>query len=236
MKLLLVDDHPLVRKGLDFVLSLEKDIKVVGEANTIKKAVNEINDKKPDIVLIDIMLGNEYGLDILEESYKNKWICKFIVLTSSADVYNFKKAIELGASGYVLKDALPEELLYAVQLVSKGRNYYDPNIMDIIMQESLIEGVSDELTPREQEVLVALGEGLCNKDIAKKLFITEYTVKKHVGQIFAKLQLSDRTQAALYAQSRIGLQFNCIKDINKNSKLDRGYMHNILIHQHKVVR
>lgn len=201
MKLLIIDDHPLVRKGLQLVLSLEKDMDVIGEASNRKEAYFLLQKQKPDIALLDLKLGEEYGLDIVEDCIKNNIACKFIVLTSSADENDFKKAKEAGAFGYVLKEALPEELLYAVRLVSSGRKYYDPGIIcDIIKTPSLDKNTVD-LTPREQDVLLALGEGLCNRDIAKKLFITEYTVKKHVSQILAKLGLNDRTQAALYAHS-----------------------------------
>jgi two-component system nitrate/nitrite response regulator NarL len=145
-------------------------------------------------------------LDIVEDCLKNNISCKFIVLTSSADEYDFRKAEEVGAYGYVLKEALPEELLYAVRLVNRGRKYYDPGIISEMMKESSNTDNTEDLTPREQEVLLALGEGLCNKDIGKKLFISDYTVKKHVSQILAKLGLTDRTQAALYVQKKIYLK------------------------------
>lgn len=202
MKLLLIDDHPLVRKGLQFVLSLENDIEVVGEASNGLEALNLLKNHTPDVALVDLRLGHEYGLDIVENCLKNNIPCKFIVLTSSADEYDFRKAEEVGAYGYVLKEALPEELLYAVRLVNRGRKYYDPGIISEMMKESSTDNITEDLTPREQEVLLALGEGLCNKDIGKKLFISDYTVKKHVSQILAKLGLTDRTQAALYVQKK----------------------------------
>jgi len=204
MKIILIDDHPLVRKGLEFVLSLEKDIEVIGEASNTKEALELLIKNQPDVALVDLKLGNEYGLDIIERCTKKNSTCKFIVLTSSADEYDYRRAEEVGALGYVLKEALPEELLYAVRLVSSGRKYYDPGIIAEIMRASSHNGIAiaNELTPREQEVLMALGKGLCNKDIGKHLFITEYTVKKHVSQILAKLELTDRTQAALYVHTK----------------------------------
>lgn len=202
MKVILIDDHPLVRKGLVSVLSLEKDIEIIGEASNIKEALEKINKQQPDLALVDIRLGDEYGLDIIEESNNSNIDCKFIVLTSSADEQDFRKAEEVGVQGYVLKEALPEELIYAVRLVSRGRKYYDPMNMDEMMKVNSHEDLIEELTLRERDVLIALGQGLCNKDIAKKLFISEYTVKKHVGQILAKLELADRTQAALYAHAK----------------------------------
>jgi two-component system nitrate/nitrite response regulator NarL len=201
MKLILVDDHPLVRKGLISVLSLEPDMEIIGEAGNVKDALELINKAKPDLALIDLRLGNEYGLDILEKCGKDT-SCKFIILTSSADEEDFRRSEEAGALGYVLKEALPEELLFAARLVSRGRKYFDPGIMEHIMKGAQQDIMAEELTPREKDVLIALGEGLCNRDIARKLYITEYTVKKHVSQILAKLNLADRTQAALYAHSK----------------------------------
>lgn len=203
MKLLLIDDHPLVRKGLQFVLSLEKDIEIIGEASNRSEALFLLETHTPDIVLVDLKLGNESGFDIVTDTLRNNIACKFIVLTSSTSEYDFRKAQEVGAYGYVLKEALPEELLYAIRLVDRGRKYYDPGIIGEMMKDSSSEEDTNTLTPREQEVLCALGEGLCNKDIAKKLFISDYTVKKHVSQILAKLGLADRTQAALYVQKKL---------------------------------
>ncbi len=201
MRLILVDDHPLVRKGLISVLSLEKDFEIVGEASNVREANYLLNKLKPDLALIDIRLGNESGLDIIEK-YGNDSSCKYIVLTSSATGEEFRRAEEAGAQGFILKEALPEELVYAVRLVSRGRKYYDPGILDLLMSSNRENQISEDLTPREIDVLIALGQGLNNKEIAKKLYITEYTVKKHVSQILAKLGLADRTQAALYAYEK----------------------------------
>jgi DNA-binding NarL/FixJ family response regulator len=202
MRIILVDDHPLVRKGLISVLSLEKGIEIIGEASNIGETISLISEKDPDLALIDLRLGRENGLDIIK-NYKNKSIrCKFLVLTSSSNERDFRKAKELGSQGYILKEALPEELIYAIHLIERGRKYYDPSIMDEIIKDSY-DNIFEELTEREQEVLVALGEGLSNKDIAKKLYISLFTVKKHVSQILNKLDLTDRTQAALYIQSRL---------------------------------
>lgn len=199
MRIMIVDDHPLVRKGLISVLSLENNIEVIGEASNNNDAIKFITDKKPDIALVDLRLGNENGLDIIDYFNKKNTECKFMILTSSANEWDFKKAQELGAQGYILKEALPEELIYAIQLVARGRKYYDPGILDEIMNESLL----GELSEREQEVLMSLGEGLSNKEIAEKLFISIFTVKKHVSQVLGKLDLADRTQAALYIQSKL---------------------------------
>lgn len=199
MKLVIVDDHPLVRKGLTSVLSLEADIEIVGEADDVEAAKKIIVQTNPDVVLIDLKLGSQSGLDIIKKVDRYKF--KFVVLTSSADQVDFKKAEEIGVDGYVLKEALPEEIVYAIRLVYKGRKFYDPGIMELVIKDSNDDPISN-LTPREKDVLIALGQGLSNSEIAKKLYITEYTVKKHVSQILSKLNLNDRTHAALYANSK----------------------------------
>ncbi len=200
MKIVIVDDHPLVRKGLFAVLSLEKDVEICGEAATIREALEVMTKTNADMVLVDLMLGEECGLDIIKKARQNNMSCKFIVLTSSASPGDFLLAEELGVDGYVLKEAHPEELLFAIRLVDRGRKFYDPSLLELKMKET--SDPINDLTPRERDVFMALGEGLSNRDIAKKLYITEYTVKKHVSQILTKLQLSDRTQVALYANSR----------------------------------
>lgn len=134
---------------------------------------------------------------LLQEMKNN---CKFVVLTSSADRNDFKRAEDLDVDGYILKGAYPEEILLGINLISRGRRYYDPSILELMLKKQN-RSPMEELTPREQEVLRELGKGMTNKQIAQKLFITEYTVKKHVSQILAKLGLADRTQAALYAIS-----------------------------------
>ncbi len=200
MKVLIVDDHPLVREGLAAILSTESSIATVEQAATCNKAVKKIQQLEPDIVLVDLRLGRECGLDLIPKARKNNSTCKFVVLTSSSDRNDFKRAEELDVDGYILKDAYPEEILLGIKLVSRGRKYYDPSILEIMLKKQ-DRGSIEELTPREQEVLRELGKGKTNKQIAQNLFITEYTVKKHVSQILAKLGLADRTQAALYANS-----------------------------------
>lgn len=198
LRIVIVDDHPLVRKGLLSVLALEKDIEIVGEASTVNEAVNVIKRTLPELVLVDLRLDNQSGLDIINKVDRKDLKCKFTVLTSSFDERDFKAAEEIGVDGYILKEALPEEIVYAIHVIDKGRKYYDPGILQIAMKKKE-DNITEKLTEREKEVLQALGRGLSNREIAKTLFITEYTVKKHVSQILAKLNLADRTQVALYA-------------------------------------
>ncbi|MFB5674296.1 response regulator [Paenibacillus terreus] len=203
MKIVIVDDHPLVRKGLAAVISMQPNVQFAGEAKNQREAMLVLEETQPDLVLLDLKLADESGLDIITAARRIGFSGKFILLTSSASREDFLKAEEAGVDGYVLKEALPEELLYAIQLVSKGRKYYDPTILENKLREDA-GSLTDELTPKEREVLIELGQGACNREIAAKLFISEFTVKKHVSQILAKLRLADRTQAALYANA-IGL-------------------------------
>lgn len=205
MKIVIVDDHPLVRKGLKTILETEKTMEFTGEAGSVKEGINIILKEKPDIALIDLRLGSESGLKIAEEIKDKKVLCKFIVLTTSSDYGDFKKAENLGVEGYVLKDAFPDEIIYSIKIVYSGRKYYDANLMISAIKSTKDEINKNEwaqsLTRREKEVLSELGNGLSNHEIAKKLYISEYTVKKHMSQILYKLGLSDRTQAALYANA-----------------------------------
>lgn len=203
MKIVIVDDHPLVRKGLAAVISMQPDVQFAGEATNELEALALLENTRPDLVLLDLKLADESGLDLIVTARSRGVRSKFVLLTSSASREDFKRAEEIQVDGYVMKEALPEELLYAIHLVHKGRKYYDPSLVTSRLQDTALSP-ADELTPKEKEVLISLGHGCSNRDIATKLFISEYTVKKHVSQILAKLQVADRTQAALYANS-IGL-------------------------------
>lgn len=202
MNIVIVDDHPLVREGLSAVITMEEDMNLIGEASNGDEAITLVARMNPDIALVDLRLANTSGLEIIQSCKGSSPNCKYIILTSSAERADFRQAREVGVDGYVLKDAFPEELLSAIRLVHRGRKYYDPGMVDFMMSKEENNEHIEQLTPREFEVLRALGEGLNNKEIAKKLFITEYTVKKHVSQVLAKLELADRTQAALYAREK----------------------------------
>lgn len=203
MNIIIVDDHPLVLQGLTAVITSQGDMDLVGEAKSGDAAVSLITKSNPDIVLVDLRLKDMPGLEIIRICKEKAPACKYIIFTSSVDSEDFRRARELGVDGYVLKEAFPEELISAIRLVYRGRKYYDPGIIDSVMrQDENNENLEEKLTARELEVLSILGEGLNNKEIAKKLYISEYTVKKHVSQVLAKLNLADRTQAAIFALER----------------------------------
>lgn len=176
-------------------------MEVVGFAADVAEAMLVLETTQPELALIDLRLKNESGLEIVRQAREKGIDCKYIILTSSANREDFREANEEGVNGYLLKVALPEEILAAVQIVGRGRKYYDPGITELMLKPEDLDPV-EQLTMREREVLVLLGEGLSNKDIAKNLFVTEHTVKKHVSQILAKLELTGRIQAALLARTK----------------------------------
>jgi two-component system nitrate/nitrite response regulator NarL len=200
MRIVIVDDHPIVRKGLEQVFMLEKDFEVVGTAASCKEGKEMILRQKPQIAIIDLKMPDGSGFELIGSLQKCITGCRYVVLTSYASDNYVSNAVSAKVDGYILKEALPEELINAVRIVAKGRRYYDPGVMNSILNAKTKDSFNG-LTNREQDILCALAEGLSNKAIAKKLFITENTVKKHVGNILAKLDLHDRTQAALYAFS-----------------------------------
>ncbi len=200
LKIFVVDDHPLVRRGLISALGCEPSFEVVGEAETVRHSIESLQRIRPDVAIIDLRLGDSSGLEVIEEARKKHISCKFIIFTSSGSERDFLYAEQLGVSGYILKEALPDEIIHAVRIIAQGRKYYDPRILEMKMKGETV--LNEELTPREREVLAALGRGLSNRDIASRIYVSENTVKKHVSQILAKLNLEDRTQAALYAYSR----------------------------------
>jgi len=209
IRVVMVDDHPLVRKGIEAAARLEEDLDLLGCASNVNEALQMVGEHRPDVVLVDLRLQNEHGLSVVK---KGRALCpqaRYIVLTSYSTEEEIRGAIKADVDGYVLKEALPEELIAAIRTVSKGRKYFDPAVVQFAMSSDKDGKKHDlgTLTARELEVLGALGRGLNNSAIAGKLFISEHTVKKHVGAILDKLNLKDRTQAALYSVAK-GLHKN----------------------------
>lgn len=201
MKLLVVDDHPLVRMGISSILSSNEDISELLEADSIASALAIIANKKPNIVLVDLKLGLQNGLELVEKAKKMNSDAKFIILTSCLLKEDFLKGEKIGVEGYILKEAFAEDILYAIGLIQRGKKYYDPAIFEQ-RNKMKEEGILlNTLTERENEVLREIGKGMTNEAIAKKLFISEHTVKKHVSSILSKLGLNHRTEAALYANN-----------------------------------
>lgn len=203
IRIVIADDHFMIREGLKQLLEMDGDIQVVGEAGNGEECLKVIADVKPDVVLLDINMPVMNGLKMLEtlRTSKNKKQ-KVLILTIHNEVEYLLKALEIGVEGYVLKDAESAVLKKAIYKVNSGEEYIDFTMVPILnekkaQEKELVE--DDKLTRREIEVLKLLAEGLFNKEIAYKLSISEKTVKNHVSNIFKKIGVFDRTQAAVYA-------------------------------------
>lgn len=192
MKLVVIDDHPLVRKALVSLLS-NSDAEEIKEISNVQEAMSIIVKDTPEIAMVDVRLGKENGLEIVRRTKEMKLSTKFIVLTSFISQEEFLNAEEIGVDGYILKDAYPEDILYALSVVRRGKKYYDPAIT-----EKKDDNLINTLTSREKEVLNELGKGLRNEEIANNLYISEHTVKKHVSSILAKFNLKHRSQIVCY--------------------------------------
>jgi DNA-binding NarL/FixJ family response regulator len=204
IKVLIADDHQVVRRGLLFFLKTQLDIEIVAEASNGREAVALVEEHQPDVVLMDLVMPEMDGIEatkVIKESFPST---KIIILTSFSDQDHVIPAIRAGATGYQLKDVEPDELVNTIRAVYRGENHLHPKVTNHVMTH-LMQGEKkdkkfhDELTKRELEVLGEIARGKSNKEIAASLFITEKTVKTHVSNILSKLQLQDRTQAALYA-------------------------------------
>lgn len=205
MKILIVDDHPLVRKGISSTLSFEEDVETILEAGNISAAMNFIERERPDLAIVDLYLGKEDGLEIIDNCKRQGLNTKILILTSSVRKDDFQRALSMGADGYILKEAFAEDIIYAIRVILRGRQFIDPEIMRYQAANTLDCKGINELTPREFDVLEELGKGLSNYEIARNLYISENTVKKHVSNILSKLELSHRTQAALFVKNSVNI-------------------------------
>lgn len=198
-RLLLVDDHPIVREGLKAFLGLQRDLSVVGEAASLDEAKRQAKAEQPDLILLDLQLEDGHTLAILEELRALAPQAKILILTSFLDEFYVQDALRLGASGYVLKHAGPSALLDDIRAVLRGEVPLDPQAVQALDRAN--ENPLPTLTPREREVLAGMAAGHSNKQIARELGVAEKTVKTHATSLFAKLGVRDRTQAALLARS-----------------------------------
>jgi len=196
IRLLLVDDHELVRTGLRTFLELQADMVVVGEAGSGEDALTLASDVAADIVLLDLMLPGMTGVETARRLHDEHPELKVVVLTSFAGQDSVLPAVRAGVAGYLLKDVGPGELAEALRAVHAGGAPLHPQVAATVMQSVTAE---DPLTPREREVLRLIARGLSNRLIARELVLSEKTVKAHVSAILGKLGVADRTQAALHA-------------------------------------
>lgn len=203
IRVLIADDHHVVRRGLLFFLKTQKDIEVIGEAKNGVEAIELVESLQPDIVLMDLVMPEMDGIQATKK-IKSKWPeVAILMLTSFSDKDHVLPAIEAGAAGYQLKDIEPDELVNSIRQIINGENIIHPaattQLEEMLREEENLPHVKNQLTPRERDVLAELTKGKSNREIASSLFVTEKTVKTHISNIFIKLEVQDRTQAALYA-------------------------------------
>lgn len=209
IKILLVDDHQIVLKGISFFLTMQPDFELVGEAHNGLEAVEKAAELNPDIILMDLNMPIMDGIEASTRIAKQNPEIKVLVLTSFSDRSHIVPALQSGAIGYMLKDVEPDQLAEAIRSAYKGNIQLHPDIASALLAEVVPENATvkelpsraliELLTPRELEVLQELTKGMSNKDIARNLTVAEKTVKTHVSSILSKLNMTDRTQAALYA-------------------------------------
>jgi DNA-binding NarL/FixJ family response regulator len=204
INIMIADDHSMVREGIKQLLELDGDIIVTAEANNGKQCIEILDDKTTDVLLLDINMPNLNGLQVLQHLRETKKKVKVLILTIHNEVEYLMRAVEIGVDGYVLKDSDSSLLKKAIFTVYRGETFIQPELSPMLkmrMEEKNNQNIEheDSLTKREIEVLKLLAEGLFNKEIAYMLAISEKTVKNHVSNIFKKINVSDRTQAAVYA-------------------------------------
>jgi NarL family two-component system response regulator LiaR len=203
IRVLIADDHAVVREGLRTLINTEPGLTVIGEAQDGNQAVQQSLALQPDVILLDMVMPHKSGLEVIAEVRQHNPEACILVLTSFASDDVVFPAIKSGALGYLLKNSSPQRLLHAIHEVYRGEPSMSPDIAKKLMLEmqrpSELPPTEDPLTSREVEVLRLLAQGLTNQDIAEQLIIGEGTVRTHVSNILSKLHLANRTQAALYA-------------------------------------
>lgn len=204
IEIIIADDHMMIREGLKQLLELDGTMKVIAEANDGEECLNLLNKKiHPDILLLDINMPKKNGIEVLEYIKQNKIPVKVLILTVHNEVEYLLKAVDIGIDGYLLKDSSYDELKEAIDVVISGNTYIQPSLLPAL-NESMEDYALDKekiecLTKRELDVLRLISKGCSNKKISDELTISERTVKNHISHIFRKIDVQDRTQAAVFA-------------------------------------
>ncbi|MCK9525490.1 MAG: response regulator transcription factor [Limnochordia bacterium] len=214
VSVLIVDDHPLLRQGLSRLLELEGGINVVGQASNGIEALRLTGQLEPDVLLLDINMPGMNGIEVAKTVQERYSATEVLVLTIHDNESYVNEMIRIGVKGYLLKDAEPREVVQAIKKVAQGETVYSSQLMGRVMEryhhmevqfgrlQSAVAIYDLELTNRELEILQYICEGLSNKEIANALFISEKTVKNHITSLLRKLEVEDRTQAAVFAVSQ----------------------------------
>ncbi|GFI03286.1 transcriptional regulatory protein DegU [Lachnospiraceae bacterium] len=203
IKVMLADDHALMREGIKHLLEFDGIVEVIAEANDGVDCLEKLKYVQPDLLLLDINMPGMNGLDVLEELKRKKNPIKILILTVHSEVEYLIHAVDIGADGYILKDSGSSELKQAIDVILNGDSYIQPSLLPTL-NSRLINRDTDKdklesLTRRELEILKQIAGGMFNKKIATNLNISERTVKNHISNIFKKIDVSDRTQAAVFA-------------------------------------
>src|SRR5271168_2732460 len=211
VRIVIADDHPIVRDGLKKLLQLEDDFEIVGEAGDGREVLEKVQELDPDVLLLDLRMPNLDGLSALQALQQTNKRTRVIVLTASEDKNEFVQAMKLGCSGIVLKQTAPDLIVKSIRKVHAGEIWLDSHTTAAVMRQFQTGGESNSMTPggkgrersplsaREREIVALVAQGYKNKEMAEKMFISEQTVKNHLHNIFDKLGVSDRLEVALYA-------------------------------------
>lgn len=202
VKIVIADDHVMFREGLKQILELDEKINVVAEASDgaecIEVLQNARQESEPDVLLLDIAMPGMNGFQVVDVLKKSGNVIPILILTASNEMDYLIHAIDLGVDGYLLKECGTAELKKAIFTIADGKSYIQPNLVPLL-QQTMKKKKLDSLTDREGELLKLLSDGMSNKDIAERLSLSERTVKNHLSSIFKKLEVMDRTQAAVFA-------------------------------------
>ena len=202
IRVILVDDHEMVRLGVSSYLSIQSDVEVVGEAENGEDGYEKAMALRPDVILMDLVMEVMDGIESTKKILKEWPEARILIVTSFIDDEKVYPAIEAGASGYLLKTSTAHEIANAIRKTYNGERVLEPEVTTKMMEQLSNRNrhiLHEELTNREQEILLLIAQGMSNQEIADELFITLKTVKTHVSNILAKLEVEDRTQAAIYA-------------------------------------
>ena len=203
IRVMLADDHVLMREGVRQLLEFDGSIEVVAEANDGDECIEKLLEVKPQILLLDINMSKKNGIEVLKEIKSKKIDVKVLILTVHDSIEYLLKAVELEVDGYIMKDSESAELKKAINVIMSGESYIQPKLIPALNNRLVARDIDkdkiDSLTSRELEVLIQVANGMFNKEIANSLDISERTVKNHISNIFKKIGVFDRTQAAVFA-------------------------------------
>ncbi len=203
ISVMIADDHSMIREGLKQLLEFDGSIEVVGEASNGVECLEKLEECNPEVLLLDINMPEKNGIEVLKQMKEENIEIKVLILTVHNEMDYLMKAVDIGVDGYILKDSESSELKKAIKAVRDGENYIQPSLIPALNSQLLSRDTDKDkisfLTNRELEVLVQVANGMFNKEIATNLNISERTVKNHISNIFKKIDVSDRTQAAVFA-------------------------------------